>query len=128
MRVVPLANVRALVQHEIDESARSDKPSWSKTSGPLQVSVWRERYFTLDSEEYHHRSIHFRIAAEGDIIATGRFVEWRGPPGSDMDFYRLLTQELNLLFHLSVRYYVQSRRAPCLPLARRVPHLARQPL
>ena len=85
----PVANVRTLVRQEIDGSERSDKPSWSKISGPFQMTVWRRRYFTLDSEEYHYRTIHFQISVERDNIAAGHFVEWRGPSSSDMEcFYQ----------------------------------------
>jgi hypothetical protein len=72
--------VAELVTRELDASAVTTKPSWSKSEGGLTLEVWRHRYQKEDEESFAHRSVHFRASGNSWPIAAGHFVEWRGPP------------------------------------------------
>ncbi len=64
------------------------KPSWLHKHNLYVLAVWRDRYTTYEPFDYQHRSVVFDITYNVELIAMGRFVEWRGPPISDMqDFF-----------------------------------------
>jgi hypothetical protein len=59
------------------------KPSWKLQFQDLVLRVWRTRY--EKEETFSHREIEFTIENDGQAVSLGRFVEWRGPPLSDLE-------------------------------------------
>ena len=83
-----LISVAELVDREID-IAGPNKASWSKSAGGLRLDVWRHRYWREKKEDFGHRSVDFRIAANDNPLAAGRFIEWSAPPVSFLDDFLL---------------------------------------
>jgi hypothetical protein len=74
-----------LVARELDSSGATTKSTWSKTAKELKLDVWRHRYWKEDDASFAHRSVTFRVSANGLALGAGHFIEWCGPGISFLD-------------------------------------------
>lgn len=63
----------------------SQQPTWSNTAEGLTLKVWRARYWKDGPEDFGYRSVSFRVSSNRKSLASGKFVEWCGPPQSFLD-------------------------------------------